>query len=43
MSVNKIINPEEDDSIEIKKSDDSTSEPSVVAEQTSLLDTPEEE
>lgn len=44
MSVNKIIDPDEDPILDIKRADtgSTTAEPEVMAEQTSLLDTSEE-
>jgi len=43
MSVNKIINPEDDPKLDIKRLDEGSSsdEPEIIAEQTSLLDNEE--
>lgn len=43
MSVNKIINPEDEPELDIKKLDESPSESEIIAEQTSLLDSNNEE
>lgn len=42
MSVNKIINPEDEPELDIKKLDENPSESEIIAEQTSLLDNNEE-